>query len=355
MKKLQRFSLLFVFCVILSLCQAGTSAKAVAPPDVINKYTVNIFPQDDGSLRMEYLFDYCATTDFPSGADWFEAGVPNKNFEIVDYGDSPWVLGASKSTSGGSWVHLDFASVPKKGDCFKFHFTTLQRKMAYPLPNGEGVSFQFIPGWYDYAEIENLTINWHASNSSLIVNADPPIPITEAEDGTAILTWTAENLKPDEKFEITVIMSADAFPGLDTSVAPSVVPGENDASGSGLSTFLIVLIVIVAVFLIAGLIAWWVDDDSSSSGGGSYGGGSYIGSYPRSTTTRSSPRVSSPSSRPSTRSRTGGGSFGGRGSSCASAPSCACACACAGGGRAGCSRKGFQIRPGIKEEKERPT
>ena len=48
----------------------------------------------------------------------------------------------------------------------------------------------------------------------------------------------------------------------------------------------------------------------------------------------------------------GDGGFTGRGSSWACVSSCACACACAGGGRAGCTEKGFGIRKMLKPRRE---
>src|SRR3990170_4064505 len=110
----------FVF-ILAALLLAPTAVVLAADPDVIGEYSVTVSPQADGTLKMSYQFtNYCATTDFPSNSAFLEVGVPNRHFTITDIGPKDWVTGASPKTSGGSWVHLDFIRLPKKGDCFNF-------------------------------------------------------------------------------------------------------------------------------------------------------------------------------------------------------------------------------------------
>lgn len=309
-----------------------------AEPDVIGEYAITVTPQSNGNLEMAYSFsNYCATTDFPSDIQGLEVGVPNSHFTIKDFGPKGWVTDARPKTSGGSWVRLDFAKLPKKGDCFNLNFTIVQEQMANL--QGEEVTFKLTPGWFDFATIKKLKITWMLpTDASLVHKMDPEAVRTGNQ-----AVWTKENLAPNQKFTVSLVYAKTAFPELSTSV-PVETGGE---TGGGLGAGWIILI-IIAIIIIVIVVIFWIGNDSygggyTSSQGGSDHTTSTIGAYttPRteSHTTGSISHTggSTSSSRP--RSGGGGGSFSGRGSSCACVSSCACACACAGGGRVGCSLK----------------
>lgn len=334
---------LLILTLVMSLILTiAPSALAQTPPDVIKEYVVSVEPQTDGALKMRYDFSYCATTDFPANSGYLEVGVPNSNFSLTDYGPKDWVTSAAAKNGSTSQVHLDFAHVPKAGECFSFNFTILQQAMAYP--SDTGVSFVFTPGWFDFAKIEKLSVRWQLPKDISQVKGFDPAPKTQG-DGLAV--WEAENLAPNQKFTVKITVDKTVFPQL--AVQPTQAPAASDGSGGGfaidpLLLCFVVILVVVVVFVIA-----WAAYSLDSGSGGSYSSGGYIGGY------HSAPRNDSPSPRysppsPSPRydpppSRSGGGSgnFGGRGSSCACVSSCVCACACAGGGRAGCARKGFDV------------
>lgn len=338
----KRFLILaMVMSLILTIAPA---ALAQTPPDVIKEYVISIEPQADGALKMKYDFNYCATTDFPANSGYLEVGVPNSNFSLTDYGPKDWVTSAAAKNGSTSQVHLDFAHVPKAGECFSFSFTILQQAMAYP--SDTGVSFVFTPGWFDFAKIEKLSIRWQLPKDISQVKGFDPAPKTQ-DDGLAV--WEAENLAPNQKFTVKITIDKTVFPQL--AVQPTQAPATSGGEGSGsIDPALLCLgvVLVVAVFLV---VAWLVYSPSISDnkkGDDDYTPGTYIGGH------HSTPRYDPPSPRyspsptprytPPPPSRSGGdsGSFGGRGGSCACV-SCACACACAGGGRAGCAEKGFDV------------
>lgn len=329
--------ILFLVMWLLSLFGPVFVPNAgAAEPDVIKQYSVTVTPRSDGTLDMVYVFDYCATTDFPSGSAYLDVGVANSSFELVDYNPRDWVTNAYAKTDGGSWVHLEFAHLPLAGECFTFDFTIHQSAMAHL--SGEEVAFQFTPGWFDFARIEALRITWAEPNDTSFVKSLDPQPTSVAE-GKAV--WETTNLAPNQKFTVNLVVAKSAFPDLNTEAAAQPVPAE----GGGGGDMLLVLCVVIAVILVVIVLVAVLMSESSgsySSGesiGGYHGGGIYTGgsSGSRSTGSSSGGRTSG-----------GGGSYSGRGSSCACVHSCACACACAGGGRAGCSRKGFDVRRFLK-------
>lgn len=335
-----KFHLALLAALLIGLLSTVT-AGAQIPPDDIKSYVVTVEPQPDGALKMKYDFNYCAVTDFPDDTQHLWVGVPNSSFELLDYGPKDWVVSAN-SRGSASQVELNFAHLPKAGECFNLTFTILQRRMAYPT--GGNVSFEFTPGWFDFARIDELKINWRLPDVKLIKLLDP-VP---TKQGGGVATWVQTNLAPNQKFTVKVLVDKTAFGALAAEPSPAAAP--TGGGGDVLGTIVIVFVVILVVVVVLALLAAWVKSDGDggytyptsrrSPSGDSYTGGGYIGGYHSSPPSSHS---SSSSNSSSSRSGGGSGSFGSRGSSCACVSSCACACACASGGRVGCSEKGYDI------------
>lgn len=329
--------LLSLVLALIALVPLAVPVAAGGPPDVINTYVVTVTPNDDGTLVMRYDLDYTATTDFPSGSAYLEVGVPNSDFQLLDWGPKPWVTSANAKTGGGSWVHLDFAQLPKAGDHFTINFTIKQSKMAYPT--GDDVSFKFTPGWFDFAEIKKLTINWKLPAKDLVKKLDP----APANQGDNLAVWEAKDLAPNQKYTVSLLIAKAAFPKLSEATTTTSDPDAATDNGWIIIVVLVVVLVIIVIIVIA-VAAENGGYSGSSGGGGGYHGGGYSGG------SSSSGGGSSSSGSSGGRSSGGGGSYSGRGSSCACV-SCACACACAGGGRAGCSEKGFDVSGLLNKER----
>ena len=294
-------------CIFLFLLVSlhFTHVSAATPPDIIHSMVVEITPQPDGSLTMVYSFDYEATTDFPSDIQYLEIGVPNPDFTLQSYTPASLISkGHAKRGSKTSQVHLSFSQLPKAGDRFQFSFAIKQKSMIYK--SGEEVSFQFRPGWFDFAAIKEVKVLIDTSGLKQ-VNMKPTA--SETASGKAI--WVTKNLKPDEKTKlITVTCARSSFPQLanrDIKETPS-------NSNLFLAAICTLVVLIIAIRLVSKI-------GRCNFAGGRYIGGDRVGF-------NLSQNVSS---------RSGGGGFGGGG--CA----CACACACAGGGRVGCSERGYQV------------
>ncbi len=296
---MKRFKLpLTLLLLLLFLILSSPSAQAATPPDIIHKMNVAITPQKDGSLTIHYELDYEATTDFPSDIRYLEVGVPNTDFTLLDYGPSTLISGAKENKNGTSQVHLDFMRLPKADDRFQLEFTINQRSMIYQ--EDDFLSFQFRPGWFDFAEIDEMKVTLE---TSLLNNAScSPAPSTT--DG-ALITWITYNMGVNQKTSLyTITCDKTSFPGLQEK---DLISKPSDAD-----TIIGIIVVIIICIFIGFLIII-----SKSNG---YQKGRYAGGYK-------------------------GGALGahhtfrGGGTGCA----CACACACAGGGRVGCSERGYQV------------
>jgi hypothetical protein len=335
--KIKILSILVLVTIACSLLPIPISAYT--PPDVINDYKATISMDDNGVLEMRYDFDYTATTDFPYGGAYLEIGVPNRNFQILDYGPRNFIVEASANTGSQSQVRLEFDHLPTAGENFSFFFVIKQEKMMNI--KDDQVTIQYTPGWFDFAEIRKLTIEWLFNDTGFLTYIDPE----PKQQSSNSITWVTNDLEPDEKYTVQISIDKTYFPNIEKLE-------ENQAEETGLSSgaqLLIIIMVFIVVCVLAALLYEVVEGGSYSSGSYIGGGGGFTGG--------SSPRIgggsgfigggssrSSSGSSSSRRSGGGGGGFSGRSSSCACVSSCACACACAGGGRAGCNEKGFGVR-----------
>ncbi len=350
-KRLVPLVLLLAFATLLPPCVLADQ------PDVIGQYSVHITPQDDGTLVMDYRFsNYCATTDFPADKPYLQVGVPNRNFDLVDWGPKSapnsqtqvWVTSANALQGVNSQVQLNFNKQPLAGECWDLNFTIAQRQMAYAQGSNE-VSFQFTPGWFDFAKINTLTITWDLPADPSLVHKTEPTPT----NGQQQAIWTNTGMAPNDKFTVTITYAKSAFPNLAAAGLPSNAPTPPSSTGEADYTwiFCLVILIIILVIVLPLIVRSFAGDGGYGRGyGGGYYGGlgrPFIGGDEDTDSGGGSPRA---------RSGGGGGGFAGRGSSCACAcASCACACACAGGGRAGCTRKGFDIGRLMRKGTATPT
>lgn len=315
-QRLNIFRFLVVLALLLSFVPTGNVLAAA--PDTIGLYKVTIQPQPDGTWQMRYEFtNYCAVTDFPS-ADFY-IGLPNTHFAITSAGgdlsgDTGWVTDSSQS---GVKAYVNFRNTPKAGQCFNFWYEIHQEKMAYL--DGDNVSFQYQPSWFDFATITRLEIWWKlpADQSQIVSMMPEPVSM---QDGWAV--WIYDNMAQNAKTDmLNLLFTKTAFPNLpaDVSTQPTTssdgVSADSNFLGLSCLTWIIILVVVLLVIIV---IAAWLNDDIGGGSGSSGGGGFFS---------------SSGGGGHSSWGSLSGGSGGSSGHSSGCAGCAGCACACAGGGR----------------------
>lgn len=365
------FSVLMLFLPSTVLAQSAT--------DVIREYRVDLQPQDDASLINTYTIQWCVLTNDLGPLSDYYVGMPNEKYRIMDFsGDASNVRSANQGAD--TRVQVMLTRSINANECATVTFRIHQQGIAH-LDSAKGeIGFQFIPGWFDEIQVEYLQLTWHLPVESVRLKSISPEPKSRDENQAV---WET-SLQPGGKFTINLLYDQAAFPNFgkqstpvrplrDSNAESGSTPIADEEGGfssdqaslkssntslSGIlpvSLVTCICLILLFVFIILVLVS------VISSGVRSYRGGSTIGS-PR---TRGSGPIIIPFPRtpsrggifggggtrsiPPSRSGGGGGLFGGRGSSCACV-SCACACACAGGGRAGCSRKGFDISGLLKKD-----
>ena len=136
----------------LALC---LSVAAWADYDYIDRYDITVTPDtDDGSLSITVSMDWTPLEELPYGQE-LKIGVPNGsireetaltgNIERLEYDNS------------FMYVYLDRAY--DDGETFTFAYSWVQEFM-YTL-DGDVVSYDYTPGWFDEAKIGEMTLTWN--------------------------------------------------------------------------------------------------------------------------------------------------------------------------------------------------
>ncbi len=372
------------FIVLVSLLALAfsffpTGAAHAQGADVIKEYSIDIEPQEDGTMINTYGIEWCVISDAAGPLTWFTIGMPNETFDILSYSGD--VSAVRPDTSGFDYLmRIDLSRSANAGDCVTANIRVHQFGMAYQYEETGEVFYQFTPGWFDEVPVERLQVTWSLpSDPALVKSIDPP-PNTQT-DSQAV--WETK-LGEGDRFTVSLFYDQAAFPAFNPNLTvtgsasgnqnlydtyndgsqnestyPAEASSQEDSAAPGVGFFesisisictcLIVILVIVVLIIIfsammgstrsyrGGSTFGGYRGGGWSSGGNRPGGGSIFGS-------------GGGSIGRSNRNGGGSGLFGGRGSSCACVSS-GCACACAGGGRAGCSRKGFDVSGLFKNPK----
>lgn len=368
----QRISVI-TFIFILAIAYVSGGMVHAAGTDEIKNYAIDILPQGDGSLVDTYAINWCVISNSAGPLTWITVGMPNEQYEIVS--SSGDVASVRPYNEGFDYkIRVDLPREVNAGDCVNFTVQVHQYGLANLDKTTNEIGFQFTPGWFNDVPVDHLQVTWRLPSDATQVKSLSPKPTTQ-NDSQAV--WESD-LQPGEKFPISVVYDKAAFPNFNPEKTGLPPPTNSSQSGSGYSTavsnnnvetgapvstapvsepislstcmcvciiLILVLIVIIVVFRFIG------------STGRSYHGGGFFGGYPSGGGWMGGGGGgfgSSGGGGVSIPNRTGGGSglFGGRGMSCACVSS-GCACACAGGGRAGCSRKGFDVSSLLKDRLEK--
>lgn len=293
---------LFAVLLFLLFFTPSLPVSAADPLDEIQRETIWIDVQEDGSLDMTYEIDWKvldSTSDGP--LTWVKIGIPN------DYVEDPKALSGSIDEinyyeSDGDYVRLNLDREYEAGETVNMKFSIHQHRMYEE--RSDGYKYEFTPGWFDEIAVRELKIFWKYDRDT-----KSTMPF---DNGTECYLGEYHDLAPGERVSVEVLYPAGAYSFCDDY--------EESAKNSVMRTILIILaaglgsvgfIIYTVILFEKGKRKGIKESYEKNRGLGSV----YTGAG------RSGRRASR----------------GAHGGGCA----CACACACAGGGRAGCSRKDF--------------
>ena len=143
---------ILLLTLLTALCCTVT---AWADYDYINDYSVSVRPNtEDGSLNITVSLTWTALEELPYGQE-LKIGVPNGSIrEETALTDNIERLSFDNSYM---YVYLDRAY--KKNETFTFSYSWVQAYM-YGL-DGDTVTYDYTPGWFDEAKMGAMTLTWH--------------------------------------------------------------------------------------------------------------------------------------------------------------------------------------------------
>ena len=143
---------ILLLTLLTALCCTVT---AWADYDYINDYSVSVRPNtEDGSLNITVSLTWTALEELPYNQE-LKIGVPNGSIrEEAALTDNIERLSFDNSYM---YVYLDRAY--KKNETFTFSYSWVQEYM-YGL-DGDTVTYDYTPGWFDEAKMGAMTLTWH--------------------------------------------------------------------------------------------------------------------------------------------------------------------------------------------------
>jgi len=281
----------------------------------IEKYNVKLNPLEDGSTRIKY---YQKWKVLSGNIPWITIGLANSKFSIIP--DSININATSaRNASSKNWsgVRIKLDRKYLAGDTFEVTLSVIQHGLLHSSQNNTYL-FNFIPGWYDRADINELTVELEPFKYIEGVTAHP----TAALNDKGFYVWRKTGVKRSEKLNIKVYIPKSTY-----STKPAIAKPQSPSKRSddkSLISVILFIIFIPLIVLVAVLSSIQKGKSRRYGSGGKLGATGSVGHKPHGVV------------------------------ACACAcVACACACACAGGGAAGCDRKMTFTCPLCKEcEKE---
>ena len=321
--------LLVLILVIQIAILFGAFSYDPQPQDVIRQYDVTVWPQENGSLDIQYHFVWEAV-DPVEPLTWIEIGMANENYVIYPDSVSDTISRFSAENEDGYvYLMLFLDRAYSGGEVLEFSFKVNQKDML--CLDNTGYFYEFVPGWFNTTPVEQYTFRWAADEKTQSASG------AQLRDGYYV--WSG-SFECGGYEMMNVRCDADSFMGCDTvrhypfDDSGTYNSLAEDKAGVVVLAFILVIILIVAQ-------VWTVDSVVSYHRGRGFltGYGHHVHIYGRSNPHYIRARDKYNAAHAG---RSGGHSGGG----CA----CACACACAGGGRAGCSQKDTYASSAVKTE-----
>ena len=200
MKKL--LAALFALAFALAL-PVSTAWAEPGDLDEIVDYTITVDVNEDATLNMVYHIDWKVLDSTSEGPlTWVQIGIPNNHCRsFVGLTDS--IKEISYSTAGGSYARIDLDRAYHAGEVASFDFSFVQDYMYEVGRDNQGEAvYEFIPGWFDDIEVDNLTVKWNADKVQRIA---PAAPLDKG-----FYTWS-KPLAKGERIKVTVGYPDDAF------------------------------------------------------------------------------------------------------------------------------------------------
>ncbi len=206
-----------IFALILIL-KATNPVSADTGTYKISDYRATLEPQSDGAVKITYQQKWQVLS---GNIPWITVGLPNASFTVESWGGDAARI--SPENSGGfSGVRIELNKTYYSGEIFEINFSVMQSYLLERLSDEKIWRIVYMPGWYDRAVIDRLTIILDAPPGLDTYSLIEPVP---SETANNVITWEKTNLAPGARFQMKVecqdgsFLSANA-PGAKTNTFP---------------------------------------------------------------------------------------------------------------------------------------
>lgn len=226
---------IFVLTFLLAITVPLKAESDTGTYQILN-YITTLEPQSSGEVKITYEQEWKVLS---GSIPWVTVGMSNSHFSIQNFsGAAAKVLSMNSGGFIGARVDLDKTYLP--GQTFKVKFTVLQNNLLERLTSEKLWRINFTPGNYDRASVNHLQIVLISPVSYESYSSVSPMP-TSANNN--VITWDRSNLPPGVRFNVVVESTDGGF-----------LTATSGSTGSGISSWMVVLFVALGLLFFFGLI-----------------------------------------------------------------------------------------------------
>jgi hypothetical protein len=226
---------IFVLTFLLAITVPVKAASDTGTYQILN-YITTLEPQSSGEVKITYEQEWKVLS---GSIPWITVGMSNSHFSIQNFSGA--AAKVSSMNSGGfigARVDLDKTYLP--GQTFKVKFTVLQNNLLERLTSEKLWRINFTPGNYDRASVNHLQIVLISPVSYESYSSVSPMPTSVNNN---VITWDRSNLPPGGRFNVVVESTDGGF-----------LTATSGSTGSGISSWMVVLFVTLGLLFFFGLI-----------------------------------------------------------------------------------------------------
>ena len=199
--KASKLFILLMTCVCAFTVSKTENVQAKILDEILD-YKVVADVKDDATVDIIYDITWKVLDSTSEGPlEWVQIGIPNNYCnDITAISDN--ISRISTKNSGGNYAVIYFDRKYYADEVIEFTYKINQDYMYQVYPEENVVEYNFTPGWFDSAAVDNLEIWW---------NSDKAIKIEPASLNDAGYYHWQVSLQPKEKFSIEIQYSADAY------------------------------------------------------------------------------------------------------------------------------------------------
>ena len=241
-----------LLCLCLVLALAPVPAAYAQDLDRIESYDVDVTPDtQDGSLRIQVTLEWTVLAEGP--VSWVKIGVPNGSIRE----ETALTDNIDRLSFDNSYMYVYFDRDYNDGETFRFSYSWVQEYM-YAL-EGDTVSYDYTPGWFDEARVGQMTLTWHdpagvdGAGSDGQTGGDHVLAQTDLAHGQQMSFtvrydgWPTQLAQDGSRDSLPTDDDPSVNPGYD----PGYDPDYDGDSGFGIAWIIILVVLFIVIRILS--------------------------------------------------------------------------------------------------------